>query len=45
MTIFDSGAQHDLASQGLVRIRQRLQLMGGQMQIDSRPQERTCVTL
>lgn len=42
---FDSGIQHDLTSQGLARIKQRLHLMGGYMQIDSRPHEGTRVTL
>jgi two-component system, chemotaxis family, CheB/CheR fusion protein len=42
---FDSGTQQDLVSQGLLRIKQRLHLLGGHMQIDSRPHEGTRVTL
>jgi PAS domain S-box-containing protein len=42
---FDVGTQHDLASQGLLRIKQRLQLMGGYMQLASAPGQGTRITL
>jgi signal transduction histidine kinase len=42
---FDLAAQRSLDSQGLARIKQRLQLIGGQIQIDSRPQAGTRVML
>jgi PAS domain S-box-containing protein len=42
---FDTSAPSAQNSQGLLRIQQRLQLLGGHMQIETEPGRGTCITL